>query len=314
MLGCLDIMKKLLIIALLCSFVFCAFAAEEVQNHFIPLAGMKYVQTDSDDYLLSPSGGLQYMRIMPESRVFSLAANSSYNYYHRGFGEDGVKSFHGVSLMSSYNSGKNSFTAMIGSQGEVPFSDIKTVSGALIYCRQIVQNDNFTFIFGGGLVAADFDLTINDFDLYVLPVPVFSLGYKNSWLNSSLSFMGAPTLHIVLFPNAMFRFDGTAALAGVKSARDISFDCALKVYPFINTKAGELVGFSAGVMNSSDSFILKNKDEYGLQYYCAYGEVSATFITLRCGYNFNGVKLLNKEITDDLYNGIYASASAMLYF
>lgn len=318
-------MKKIITIIMfcLCGFLYAEDAnadkAEsdekpQTQNHIISLAGIEYLQTDEDQALLSPSAGLQFMRIMPQTGLFTLAANYSLDYYKAGFGADSVKDFHGISLMGNYNAGKNTFMAMLASQGQQPFSDWKTLTGVFLYNRQLVKNDSFSFILGGGLVIGAFDLKIKDFEVFVLPLPVFSLTYNNYWFKGSLAFMGAPSLQVTLFPSSFLRFDGSLSLTGIDSARNIAFDCALKCYPFVNKSLGEALSFSAGLKRAEKTCRLKNKDEYKFNYLSAYGEINATFISLRCGYNFDGVKLVNKEVTGPLYNGIFASANAMLFF
>ncbi len=304
-------MKKLLSIVVLGYFVCCSLFAEV---HLIPLAGCKYLQTAEDDYLLSPSAGIQIMNIVPDSGALSASVNYSLDYYNRGFGDEKIKKLHGINLMGSYSWDKNGVTVMLNSKGEVPFSDVKTLTGIALYTRQIVKTDSFSFVFGGGIAAGDLGKSVKDVNLYALPFPVFSLGYHNDIVSTSLSFMGTPGFNLVLFPEAIVRFDGTVALAGFDSAKDLTFDCALKAYPFKNTAAGEVISFAAGVSNTIETYKLANKDEYGFQYYSAYGELNATFLTLRCGYNFNGSKIFNKEVKGDMYNGIFASVSAMFFF
>lgn len=304
-------MKKLLSIVLLGYFICCSLFAEV---NVIPFAGCKYLQTAEEDYLLSPSAGIQIMSVVSDSGVLSTSANYSMNYYNRGFGEEKVKYLHGINLTGSYNWDKNGVTVVLGSNGEVPFSDIKTMMGLALYTRQIVKTESFSFVFGGGIMAGDLDRSIRGVNIYAIPFPVFSLNYHNDFVATSLAFMGEPSFSLELFPKSIVRFDGKVSLVGFDSVKDIAFDCAIRAYPFNNTALGEIISIAAGVLNTKETYKLANKDEYGFQYYSAYGELNATFLTLRCGYNFNGSKIFNKEVKGDMYNGIFASVSAMFFF
>ena len=81
-----------------------------------------------------------------------------------------------------------------------------------------------------------------------------------------------------------------------------------------NTDAGEVFSFSAGVCNKSTGTMLKDKTKIKYQYYSVYGEISATLLSIRCGYNFDGKTYVNDEVTGDLYKGIFASLQAMYMF
>ena len=161
----------------------------------------------------------------------------------------------------------------------------------------------------------DLGLTIGGVDIYVIPLPIFSFSYTSEIFNGSCSFMGAPSISAVLFPKAMFRLKGECGVAGFNSIRDITFDCAVAYYPLKNTKAGDFLSVSAGIQNKHTGFATKDpRKKYSYQYYGAYGEINASFISLRAGYNFDG-KLRVKDKDDvDLHKGIFASVQAMYMF
>ena len=129
--------------------------------------------------------------------------------------------------------------------------------------------------------------------------------------------MGFPELNVVLLPKSMFRFNGKLGVTGFSSVRDISFDCALVYYPLFNSEnegIKEFLSVSAGVMNQASSFTLKDKKSFGYQCYSVYGEVNASFVSVRCGYNFDGKMLVDKEINSDMYKGMFATIQAMFMF
>ena len=209
---------------------------------------------------------------------------------------------------------KNNITAMIASNSEIPFSSIQSVTGALFYTRQLVKKEQISFILGGGIVVGDFGFKIKDFPIYVIAIPMFSFNYNNKIFSSTISMLGLPSLQFTLFPKSIVRVNGSCGIAGFSSVRDLTFDCALVYYPFINTDIGEAVSVSAGVMNKSAGTMLLDKTKIKYQYYSAYGEINASLVTVRCGYNFDGKTYINSQETGDMYKGLFASVQAMYMF
>ena len=334
-------MKKIVLV-LFTMFVVCAFAgAQEVteeqnevsaeqtsseesqkpfQNHILTLAGFNALQVEEEDFILTPSLNLQYMRIknkgveskQPDAIV--IGAGYSWDHFTTGLGPDKIDNFHGINLMGNISAGKNSFTAMVASSGEVPFSSFKTITAGLMYTRQIVQTDNISFVFGGGIMAGDFGLKIKDFNIYVIPLPLFSFNYQNDVFAGGISVMGLPSVSLALFPKSMFRLKGSCGMAGFKSVRDVTFDAALVCYPLWYTELKEMVSVSAGVQNKVAGYTLKDKTSYGYQYYSVYGEINATLVSIRAGYNFDGKKRYEGDEVGDMYKGMFATVQAMYMF
>lgn len=324
-------MKKLLFLIIIFSQIFTfAFSQEEseteteiekieekARNLFIPTISFKMLQIDEKDFVLSPSANFQYMRMKGKNSLSKgpdmLAVGLSYSLEHftKGLGSRDVKNIHGCSAMLNIRAGKNSFMGMLASTGELPFSSVKTLAGALLYTRQFVKTENKSFTGGLGLVVGDFDINFKGMDIYFFALPVFSFNYKNDIFSTAISVMGPPSFRLTLFPEAMFRFEGSLGLIGFKSLRDIGFNCALAYYPFIKTKTKDMISFAAGIMNTSRGFVLKDKSKYSFQYYSVYGEINATFAALQCGYIFDGKKLIEKEIAGDMYKGMFASLNLM---
>ena len=50
------------------------------------------------------------------------------------------------------------------------------------------------------------------------------------------------------------------------------------------------------------------------QSYTVYGEINASFISLRVGYNFNGQLTYDDDVKKALYKGLTASVQAMYMF
>lgn len=332
-------MKKIITIISIC--LFCAFVyaqenqsqsenesnnqnevqnQKEFQNHVLTAIGFSALQVEEKDFVLSPSVNAQYMRIKnqgveakgPDAIV--IGGGYSLDHFTKGLGPEEADNFHGINLMGNVVAGKNSFIAMLASSGEIPFSSIKTLTAGLMYTRNMVNTDNVSFQLGCGIIAGDFGLKIKDFNIYVIPLPLFSFNYHNDIFSAGISVMGLPSLSLTLFPNSLVRFKGNCGIAGFKSVRDLTFDCALVCYPLLNTKAKELISLSAGIMNTVKSSTLKDKTKYDFQYYSVYGEINATFISLRAGYNFDGITRVADEVTGDMYKGLFASVQAMFMF
>jgi len=293
---------------------------KDFQNHLIPVLGFQALQIEEKDFILSPSINLQFMRTKSKGvesaqpDLLVIGGGYSQNYYTCGIGPDRIKSLHSVNLLASLGWGKHSFTGMLASGGEIPFSSPKTLTGGLMYTCQLVNTENIKFSLGGGIIVADTGIKIKDFPIYCFPLPLFSFTYANKIVSATASVMGAPSLQLILFPKSMFRLKGSCGIAGFKSIRDLAFDCALVYYPLFNSVLKEALSISAGVKNTHSSTILRDKTKIGYQYYCAYGEINASFITLACGYNFDGKVLIDDEVKGDMYKGIFASIKAMYMF
>ena len=325
-------MKKKLVIVLMC--LFCAFlsAQEEAetkadakpqkdfQNHVVPVLGFQALQTDEKDFIFTPNAAVQFVRTKSEgvesAQPDTIMAAASYSQLIStvGYGVDEIKNLHALSLMGNIAFGKNMITAMFSNSGKQLFSSNSTLTGGLMYTRELINNDSFNFRLGIGVMAGDFNLKIAGYYIYVIPLPVFSLSYTSEYFNSSLSMMGLPSLSMTLFPKSIVRVKGQCGIAGFSSIRDLTFDCAIAYHPFAKKTGGDFLSFSAGVMNQHSSFTPDRNERNTFQYYSVYGEINASFIVLRGGYNFNGKKIHNDEVVSDLHKGVFASIQAMYMF
>ena len=314
--------KYLLLFVTICFFCAALVAQEEdafeapdkpFQNHVMTALGFQAVQLEENDFVFTPSVNLQYMCTKSkgvESKLpdmIAIGAGYSQNIFTTGLGPDNVKKMQSVNLMASLSKGKNIFTSMVSSYGEERISDISMILWQ--FTHQLIQTDSFSFLIGGGLFVVNLES-----EFFVLPLPAFSFSYTNDYFYGEISMMG---LNVVLLPKSMFRFNGSLGMGGFSSVRDIAFDCALAYYPLFNAEnegIRELLCVSAGIMNQSAGFKLQDKTSFGYQCYTVYGEVNATFISLRCGYNFDGKMLVDNEIKKDMYKGMFATVQAMFMF
>lgn len=296
---------------------------QNFKHHVMPMVGFDTVQTGDEDFVLSPSARVQFMSMKNEEVVsplpdrIMLAAGYSQDYYTSGLGPDKVKRIHGCSLMAALAKEKNSGTFMLMSNGEVPFSSLKTLTGVAMYSHEMIKTDEKKFNLGFGVIVGDFYFEDWDFTLYVIPLPTFSFTYKNDVFETKLAVQGPPSISFTLFPESMVRFKSAFGMGGYKSIRDLTFDCALAFYPLANNEdegKRNFLSISAGVMNTKSDVTLKDNKKYGMQYYTAYGEVNATILKVRCGYNFDGKQYVDNKETGDLKKGLYLSAMLMAMF
>ena len=313
-------MKKIFVIFICLSLAVVNSFAQDFKNHVMPSIGFDALQTGEEDFILNPSVNLQYMRIKNEGveskqpDFLMLGAGYSQNYFTAGIGPDKINTVHGCNLMVNLGKADHSFMAMLASGGEAPFSHIKTITAATMYTRRILDTENISFVFGAGVIVADLGLELFGYDIYVLPLPVFSFTYKNDIISGTIALMGPPRISFTLFPKSMFRFNGNLGMAGLSSIRKLLFDCALAWYPLNDSENPDMLSLSLGVMNTENNTVLKDKEKYGYQYYSVYGEVDAAFVKLRGGYNFDGKVIARDEYTKDMYKGFFGSLNAMFMF
>ena len=295
-------------------------AQKDFRNNFVPVLGFKALQTDEKDFIFTPNVAAQFMRIkskgVESAQPDSIVAAASYSQLisTKGYGENEIKNLHDLSLMGNIGFGKNLITAMFSINGKQLFSSNSTLTGGLMYTRELINNNSWNFKLGLGVLAGDFGLKVAGYYIYVIPLPVFSLSYTSEYFNSSLSMMGLPSLSMTLFPKSIVRVKGQCGIGGFSSIRDLTFDCALAYYPFAKKAGGDFLSFSAGVMNQKTGFNPYATEKNTFQYYSAYGEINASFLVLRGGYNFNGKKQHNNEAAEDMHKGFFASIQAMYMF
>ena len=193
----------------------------------------------------------------------------------------------------------------------------KKLSVILFYSREFIKNDSMTLAVGGGLAATDTGITLGDIDIFVVPLPMIYFAYKNQIIQTEMEWTGLPMINLMLFPENMFRLRGKAALAGFDLPTDLQWDCALCWYPFKNEPFNELVSVSAGVASNVKKLRINAENSLKYQYYCAYGELSITALTIRGGYAFGGKQILrtkDDKFSKDYDGGFYVTISGMYKF
>ncbi|MBO4320500.1 MAG: hypothetical protein J5857_08530 [Treponema sp.] len=281
------------------------------------------LELQDDSYLFSPAGKLQFKYEKDEGEVSNMpdviAGYFSYSQDIFSAGIEGYeeKQFHGIGCFGKIVFSKNSFLLKIDDRGAHPFDSYKNFEGILMYGRELIKNDNMTLTLGGGLAATDTGLTINDIDIFIVPMPMLYFSYKNEFVKTEVEWIGLPSVNFTVLPEKMFQIRGNCSLAGLDLPGDIRFDCALCCCPLIKTSIGDLVYISAGISNNIKKFRIDIENSLKYQYYCAYGEISATALTVRAGYAFEGNKTLrvqDNKIKDKYDGGFFVSIGGMYKF
>ena len=312
--------KKLSVILFLSNLVLCNLSAE---LNVIPMVDFGALQLKDDNYLFSPSGILMLKYKKDENDVSDgpdlVAGSLSYGQDVISKGIDGFeeKQFHSMGAFGKVGFGRNTFLMKVTGRGAHPFDSYKNFEGLLFYSREFIKNDSMTLAVGGGLAATDTGITLGDIDIFVVPLPMVYFAYKNQIIQTEMEWTGLPMINLMLFPENMFRLRGKAALAGFDLPTDLQWDCALCWYPFKNEPFNELVSVSAGVASNVKKLRINAENSLKYQYYCAYGEVSITALTIRGGYAFGGKQILrtkDNKFSKDYDGGFYATISGMYKF
>ena len=312
--------KKLSVILFLSNLVLCNLCAE---LNVIPMVDFGALQLKDDNYLFSPAGTLMFKYKKDENDVSGgpdlIAGSVSYGQDIISEGIKGFeeKQFHSMGAFGKVGFGRNTFLMKVTGRGAHPFDSYKNFEGLLFYSREFIKNDSMTLAVGGGLAATDTGIVLGGIDIFVVPLPMVYFAYKNHIVQTEMEWTGLPMINLMLFPENMFRLRGKAALAGFDLPTDLQWDCALCWYPFKNEPFNELVSVSAGVASNVKKLRINAENSLKYQYYCTYGEVSITALTIRGGYAFGGKQILrtkDDKFSKDYDGGFYVTISGMYKF
>ena len=300
-------MKKLCMLLVLGSaFIFNLFAEFNV----IPMIDFGALQLKDDNYLFSPSGTLMFkyhkgedISKMPD--VITASLSYGQDVISQGIEGFEEKQFHSMGAFGKVGFGRNSFLLKVTGRGAHPFESYKNFEGLLFYCHEFIKNDSMTFAAGGGLAATDTGIVIGGIDIFVVPLPMVYFAYKNQIINTEMEWTGLPMINLMLFPESTFRIRGKASLAGFDLPTDLQWDFALSCYPVKKEPFNELVSLSAGLASNVKKLRINVENSLKYLYYCAYGELSITALTIRGGYAFGGT---------NYDGGFYATISGMYKF
>ena len=303
---------------LMCSAFFVMNAQEEKEFtiNVIPVVEFSMLQIEDSNFIYSPSATLQFVRTKNEN---SNSRGPDKIAGYASYAQDIIEKmqFHSMGAFGKVVTEKNSFLGKIDIRGAKPFESYKNLEGVLMYGRELVKNDSVTFTVGGGIAATNTGIKIGEIDLFVIPMPMLYFAYSGKIISSEIEWIGLPSVRFVLLPEKMFRLQGSCSLAGLDLPSDLRFDCALCCYPVANGFLKDLFYISAGISNNINKFRIDLKNSIKYQYYCAYGEISITALTIRAGYAFGGKQTftVNEEKYSSKYNGgIFAAIQGMYKF
>ena len=289
----------------------------------IPMVDFGALQIKDDNYLFSPAGTLMFKYKKNENDVSGspdlIAGSLSYGQDIISKGIDGFeeKQFHSMGAFGKVGFGRNTFLLKVTGRGAHPFDYYKNFEGLLFYSREFIKNDSMTLAVGGGLAATDTGIVLGGIDIFVVPLPMIYFAYKNQIIQTEMEWTGLPMMNLMLFPENMFRVRVKASLAGFDLPTDLQWDFALSCYPVKKEPFNELVSVSAGVASNVKKLRINTEDSLKYQYYCAYGELSITALTIRGGYAFGGKQVLRTKegkFSKKYAGGFYSTISGMYKF
>ena len=305
--------------------VFCIAILFNLNAEFnvIPMVDFGAVQIKDDNYLFSPSGTLMVKYQKDENDnsktldLFSGSLSYGQDFFTKGIEGFDEKQFHSISVFGKVGFGRNAFLLKVTDRGAHPFESYKNFEGLLFYSRELIKTASTTFAIGGGLAATDTGIVLGGIDIFVVPLPMIYFAYKNQIIKTEMEWTGLPIINLILFPEKMFRIRGSASLAGFDLPVDLQWDVALCCYPVRKEPFNNLISISAGVASNVKKLRINTENSLKYQYYCAYGEISITALTVRAGYAFDGKKIFRGKDTKDMQNykgGYYATISGMYKF
>ncbi len=296
---------------------------KDFEFNVIPTLKFEMLQLGEGNYLFSPSGSLQLMWTKNEEsdstapEKITGKVSYSQDIFSKGIEGYDEKQFHGLGLFGKVVCGKNSFLLKLDGRGANPFESYKNFEGLLMYGRQLVKTDTLTLTLGGGLAATDTGIKIKGANIFVVPMPMVYFNYSGEIIATEFEFIGLPSLRFTLLPHKMFRINGNCSLAGFDLPTDLRFDCALSCYPLKEGPMKDYLSFSAGISNNVSKFRIDADNSLKHQYYCAYGEINVTAISIRAGYAFGGKQILSadgEKSKRDYKGGFYAAIQGMYKF
>ena len=295
----------------------------DIKFHVVPVASFSVRHLEKDNYVFSPSGSLQFMLEKEEGSssnmpdLITSRISYSQDIFPKGIENYDEKHFHKLGLFGKLVCGKNSFLLKIDGRGANPFESYKNFEGLLMYNRKLIDTESTKLAIGGGLAAMDTGIKIKDIDIFVVPLPMIYFSHSNEIFSTEIECIGLPYAKFILFPENMFRLKTEFSLAGFDLPRDIKFDAALACYPIKEGAFKDYFSISAGLSHNVDKFRIDLENSVKYNYFCAYGEISATAIGIRAGYAFGGDRIISSEGTKtkmDYKGGFYASISGMYKF
>lgn len=224
--------------------------------------------------------------------------------------------FHQMSLNGMYHSGKHDLAVFASASGNKPFSSMKGLSLGTTYIYHIFDNQKWAFNIGGGLFFTQ--IQIGNVTIPVIPLPIFSASYTNSFLTSSLSFMGAPSLSISLFNKSPLRFSAAVQMAGFTSISDLSGHASIRYYFLPEHPLLKILNVQLGVERTVKSYLITNEkndvNSYGASNWGIYGAFDASVLTIKAGYLFEGNQKYNLKDAGKTGQGWYCSIQGIIPF
>lgn len=228
------------------------------------------------------------------------------------YGSDESNLFHTINFNSDVRFNRNKIAIAFNSANKEPFSTLSGTSGYITYGREFFDNKKLSLIIGGGLFMSKMEL--GDITLPVIPLPICSFTYNTDDYFVSLEFTGGLNLNFLLFNQNSFRIRGSLWTNGLRSFRDICGDISLRYYPLKDHELLQVMNFMVGIANNAVQFGMPNDDLYEYQNYTIYGGFDMAALTIKAGYDFSGIQMLNSEKKNENGKGWFINVNALWQF
>lgn len=282
---------------------------------FVPLFQYDYLSLD-DQSINSTSAGL--MINSEDVQFIGIYTNHSFN---EDLLYDYPQVYHTIDTLLDGKKDRHRYIGIFKSESDKPVTGgLSTYTAASVYGYEIVQEEKFSLVMGGGLALGDFGIERSNGDPWpVIPVPFVRMKYESDVIETKFEFLTSPNFSFTLAPKSKIRFTGDFRMDQARDIRDLIFECTL-AYRFFSAdhEMGDFAGVSLGFKNDNyGAFSIGDKDgEESLEahYYAVFGALDLSILKITGGYAFGGRELYRDEIKNDLGNGYFISAQALYQF
>lgn len=216
--------------------------------------------------------------------------------------------YHSIELVADGAHARHRYLGVFKSESDRPVvGGMQTLQAAAVYGYEVVRQQRFSLVLGGGLAIGDFG------GMYAIPVPLIRASWESRAVNAHLDFITGPNLNVTLAPQSRLSATLDARVDKLRDERDLIFECAL-VYRLFSPDhpLGELASAALGVRSDAYEFNLEREDEsLELHTYAVFGTFDLTLLTLSAGYAFDSRLQYRERVSESAGDGWFVSLSVM---
>jgi len=315
-------MKLYLTLVLVILIIMPVFAQENTENgvNYIPLIKFDFLSTDAQK-IKSPGTGLV---IKSEETLFvglythhSISNDLNFDYPQK---------YHSIDILWETKQNRHQYLGILKSDSDEPvFGGLHTFQAAAAYGYELINNDNFSFVLGGGIAVSDFGIEFsNGKTCPTIPVPLIRANFDNGFIKTKFEFLTGPNFDLTIGADRQFRLINELRLDQFRDSRDLLFESSLNYRFFSSEHAmGDFAGIALGIKNDNygefnlgdqESESAEDEASFETHYNSVFGEIDLTLLKISGGYAFNGRELYRGEIKKDIGKGYFISIEGMYQF